>query len=178
MRKIVTLLAAVGTLSLLVGVIGWVWKPSGYVMVHGNVVDAREHPLPRLSIYLDRGTNLIERYESDSAGRFELPLFPREPYRATWLICAPGAIPMVGKPDVANMGNAYFTYQATALPDSVWRFYRSSGWSGPIPRECPLGVGEAGWRYPASAGKDWGAVSATEPDWVKYPGPPALPVEH
>jgi hypothetical protein len=175
MRKAVNLLAVVGALALLVVVTGWVRKDRGYVMIYGTVVDAQRRPIPHLSIFLDRGSNLIERYATDSLGRFELPLFPIEPHRATWLVCAPGAIPMIGKPDVANLGKTYFTYETSALGDTVFRFYRAGGWSGPIPRECPRGTESGGWRYPASAGKGPGAVSTTEPDWARYPGPPDLP---
>ena len=69
-------------------------------MITGQVRDPNGRALAGMSVFLDRGTNLVERYETDSAGSFRLPLFAREPHRAVWLVCAPGAIPMVGKPEL------------------------------------------------------------------------------
>jgi hypothetical protein len=95
-----------------------------------------------------------------------------------WLICVPGAVPIVGKPErdeFTRVGTTLHSYDYSPGQDSVWRFYRASGWSGPIPRECPRGVDSVGWRYPASSGQQWGAYTTVEPDWTRFPGPPALP---
>ncbi len=170
------LLGLVGVVALAGGVTAWRSRPVSYVEIIGRVLNTDRTPIPGVAVYLDRGTNLIERYVADSTGLFRLPLFLSEPHRATWLICAPGKSPTVGKPVIDHLGSTYYTYEPAAAVDSTWGFYRSSGWSGPIPRECPpRGIDPVGWRYPASAGKDWGAYSTSEPDWNRYPGPPALP---
>lgn len=174
-RRVVNALAVFGAVSLLTAATNAVVNRTAPVMIVGRAFDADRRPLTGLSVYLDRGTNLIERYVSDSTGLFQLPLFPREPHRATWLICARGGVPMVGRPQLDHLGTAYYTYDYTALGDSVWRFYRASGWTGPVPRECPRGADSVGWRYPASAKKSWGAYTTKEPDWARYPGPPAFP---
>jgi hypothetical protein len=175
MRHVRNLLALFGALALLGGVTAWTSRRIGYVEIVGRVLNTDQTPIPSVAVYLDRGTNIIERYVADSTGLFRLPLFPREPHRATWLICVPGMSPTVGKPELDHLGSTYYTYQPAQALDSVWRFYRASGWSGPIPRECPRGADDVGWRYPASAGKDWGSYSTSEPDWRRYPGPPVLP---
>ena len=178
MPRIMKASALIGAAILLVFNGAWASRRTSADVVTGRVLGSNGRPLPGLSVFLDRGTNLVERYETDSAGEFRLPLFPREPHRATWLICAPGAIPIVGKPerDEATGGVTLFRiYDYSPARDTVWRSYRQSGWSGPIPRECPQGDQIVGWRYPASAGRDWGAYTTEEPDWKRFPGPPRLP---
>ncbi|HEY0996809.1 MAG TPA: hypothetical protein VGD77_12515 [Gemmatimonadaceae bacterium] len=142
----------------------------------GSLEDSAGRPLPGLSVFLDRGSNTIERYVTDSLGGFHFLLNPREYYRATWLICPPGSIPSIGyarngdPPVVTN-----YTYVFSPARDTVEHFYKARGWKGPIPRECPPAADEMLWRFPASAKKGSGAASSTEPDWVKYPGPPNVP---
>lgn len=162
---VVRVLAVIGALTLLV------WGgtatarylarsgPTGVVHGDGNV------PLAGVPVFLDRGSSAIERYVTDSAGRFFLPLERRELRRAVWLICMPGRLPMVDRGDDGKIGHT--TYSAQAFTDSAWPFYRSSGWRGPIPRECPKSAGEMGWRYPASAGKDPNAFTLVEPEWER-----------
>ena len=169
-------LAAVACL-ILTGA-AWSARRDGPFAIQGQVRGSDERPLANLSVFLDRGDNVIERYETDSAGAFRLPLWARTPHRATWLICPASANPIVGIPEYDEFSRAdptLHTYDATAGRDSVYRFYRQQGWSGPIPRECPPSRDVQGWRYPASAGQDPGAYTTSEPDWHRYPGPPALP---
>jgi len=175
MRRIINMSAIIGALALIGGITGWAQRRDGYVVIRGRVLTFEHRPIRGVAVYLDRGTNLIERYDSDSTGLFQLPLFPIDPHRATWLICVPGRMPVVGKPQLEHLGAAYYTYEPGANVDSTWRSYRASGWSGPIPRECPPSADSVGWRYPATSGNDWGAYTTTEPDWSRYPGPPALP---
>src|SRR5205085_997982 len=106
----------------------------------------------------------IERYATDSLGEFHLPLFPREPHRATWLICAPGRQEYVGKPELdAVIAQTFYTYELDTLRPEQHGTYRAWGWKGPIPRECPQAVDSMVWRYPATAGKGYGASTLVEP---------------
>jgi hypothetical protein len=171
-------LALIGAAFLLVSSAGWVARRAAPEAIVGYVRETDGRRIRGLSVFLDRGTNLVERYVTDSAGMFTLPLFAHEPHRAVWLICVPGALPIVGRPardEFTRGGTTVHSYDYTPALDSVWRAYRTSGWSGPIPRECPRGVDSAGWRYPASTGKHWGTYTTVEPDWARFPGPPELP---
>lgn len=156
-------LAVIGALTLLLWGGGATVKyltrsgPMGVVRGEGEV------PVVGVPVFLDRGSSTVERYVTDSAGRFFLPLEERELRRAVWLICAPGKIPMVGSRSPGQIGPT--TYGLTAFPEKEWWFYRGSGWRGPIPRECPTGRDSMGWRYPASAGKDPNAFTLVEPEW-------------
>ena len=124
-----------------------------------------DQPLAHVPVFLDRGSMAIERFETDVAGRLRFDLSGRELARATWLICAPGAIPMVGMRDGVQAGPT--TYGYTRLSDSTYGWYRAQGWRGPIPRECPAGTDRLGWRYPAWSGKPKEAISFTEPVWTR-----------
>lgn len=171
-------LSLAGAACLVLTGAAWFVRRDGSFAIQGHVRSTDERPLANISVFLDRGANVIERYETDSAGTFRLPLWGHAPHRATWLICPAGANPIVGMPEYdefSRAGRMLHTYHATAGRDSVYGFYRQRGWSGPIPRECPPGRDLQGWRYPASAGRDWGAYTTSEPDWRRYPGPPALP---
>ncbi|MCR4341235.1 MAG: hypothetical protein NUW01_15265 [Gemmatimonadaceae bacterium] len=160
-------LAVIGALTLLLWGGGAAARyltrsgPMGVVRGEGEV------PVAGLPVFLDRGGSAIERYVTDSAGRFFLPLEEREFRRAVWLICAPGQIPMVGSRSPGLIGPS--TYGLTPYPEGPegkgWSFYRGFGWRGPIPRECPPGRDSMGWRYPASAGKDPNAFTLVEPEW-------------
>ena len=131
----------------------------------GIVRGPDDKPLARVPVFLDRGSSAIARYVTDSAGEFTLPLEHHELSRATWLICAPNGIPMVGSRDENQIGPT--TYGYAKLNDSTWDAYRAFGWRGPIPRECPRGTDAMGWRYPPSAGKGKYAITMTEPEWPK-----------
>jgi hypothetical protein len=175
-RILVNTFAVVGAVFLMGSSIGWINNRLTAYVVTGRVLGPDDKPLAGLSVFLDRGSNAIERYATDSAGAFRLPLFPRDPHRATWLICPAGAIPIVGRMALDDHTRLTFrSYNSSPATDSVFGFYRAEGWKGPIPRECPRGTDAVGWRYPASSGKDWGAFTLTEPDWARYPGPPAMP---
>lgn len=90
-------------------------------------------------------------------------------------LCAPGSMPSIdharnGDPPVLT---TYISVTAAAT-DTVELSYKARGWKGPIPRECPPAADEMLWRYPATANKGSGAASKTEPDWIRYPGPPNI----
>lgn len=157
-------LAVIGALTLLLWGGGAVAKYVTRSGPMGVVLGEGERAVARVPVFLDRGESAIERYVTDSAGRFFLPLEERELRRAVWLICAPGQIPMVGSRSPGQIGPT--TYGLTPYPEGDgWSFYRGFGWRGPIPRECPPGRDSMGWRYPASAGKDPNAFTLIEPEW-------------
>ena len=169
-------LAGIGAVSLLTVAGGWTMHRFAPVMVVGRAVTFDKRPLAGAAVFLDRGSSMIERYSTDSAGEFRLPLFPREPHRATWLICAPGMQERIGKPALDHLtAMPFYIFEMAPAQANAHGTYRQQGWKGPIPRECPQAVDPMGWRYPASSGKDDGAYSITEPDWIRYPGPPKLP---
>lgn len=163
-RLIVNCLAIVGALVCVAVISGFVLK----LAVGGDhvvVQDTGGSPLTKVPVFLDRGSSAIERYVTDAKGSIRFPLSDPELARAVWLLCAPGAIPMVGRRDLETAGP--ITYSVTALGDSTWGWYRANGWRGPIPRECPRGTDSMGWRPPPSAGQSKYAFSATEPVWPK-----------
>ena len=163
-RLLVRMLALIGAITivgLLSGAVVRRLVGNGHVVVTGP----ENQPLPNVPIFLDRGSTAIERYVSDSAGALEFPLSTVELQRAVWLICAPGAIPMVGSRDPSQAGPT--TYGYTRLVDATWGWYRTNGWRGPIPRECPHGTDSLGWRYPASSGKSRESISFSEPIWPR-----------
>lgn len=173
----INLLAIIGAAAIAVTAGGWATHRSlAVVMVHGRATTYDHRPVVGAAVFLDRGANTIERYTTDSLGQFHLPLFPREPHRATWLICAPGLQEFVGKPELDHVTNLpFYTYELSPRQVSTHGWYRASGWKGPIPRECPQITDTMVWRYPASAGKGYGASTLDEPDWKRYLGPPDLP---
>jgi hypothetical protein len=126
-----------------------------------------------IPVFLDRGKGDIQRFVTNAEGRVRLPLERREMPRAAWLICAPGAVPMVGHHDPQLIGPT--TYEMTRQPPAgpFWNV-RRSGWGGPIPREC-VADSTWVWRYPASSGRSPDEASRTEPDWSVYPAPPGRP---
>lgn len=161
-RLVINALAVIGGLTLLGAASGFVIRRVANKTT-GIVLGPDDKPLSRVPVFLDRGGWAIERYVTDDAGAFALPIESREVRRAIWLICAPGGIPMVGDRDEGQIGAT--TYGYTRLADSTWGFYRARGWRGPIPRECPTGTDTVGWRYPSSAGKPKDAFTTTEPEW-------------
>jgi len=116
-RLIINLLAVIGTLAV-VGTLTGAALRALAGPDHVIVLGAKGKPLPNAPVFLDRGSMAIERYVTDSAGRLRFELTTGELRRATWLVCAPGAIPMVGTRDDDQAGPT--TYSFTALHDSSW----------------------------------------------------------
>ena len=163
-RLFINILAAIGALTVLSVVLGFAVR--AFASGRTGVVLGRDgKPLAHVPVFLDRGSSAIERYLTDSAGTFTLLLASREIRRANWLICAPGAVPMMDSRDDNQVGPV--TYEYTALSDSTYGEYRAFGWRGPIPRECPRATDTMGWRYPPSAGKPKYAFTTTEPEWPR-----------
>lgn len=163
-RVIIYVLAAVGMFTLVSAVVGLGMRQLAG-RATGVVLGLDERPLAQVPVFLDRGSVAIERFVTDSDGAFTLALAPGETRSAVWLICAPGAIPMVGRRGEHQYGPT--TYGYTQRRDSTWGSYRANGWRGPIPRECPRGTDTLGWRYPPTAGKSKDAITTAEPDWPK-----------
>jgi hypothetical protein len=166
-RGLINLLAVVGGLTLLSTLAGFVLHRYE-APATGIVLGPDEKPTVGAPVFLDRGTASIERYLTDSQGRFSLPIEGRELRRARWLICVPGGIPMVGYADEDGIQLGATTYQFTQYLPGTPSFIRARGWLGPVPRECPPATDSVVWRYPTSAGKDPRAASVTEPDWSRY----------
>ena len=164
-RVLINSLAVVGAVTVLGAATGFALRRVAAGGPTGIVLGPRDEPLVGVPVFLDRGGSAVERFVTDAAGRFRLPLAERELGRAAWLICAPGAIPMVGTRDAGQVGPT--TYGYTALGRPTWGFYRATGWRGPIPRACPVGTDSMGWRYPASAGRDPAAFTTEEPEWPR-----------
>lgn len=162
-RTIVHALAALGALGLLFGVLGFVSPFLGWTDATIVVVGEDDESVAGVPVFLDRGHLAIERYTTDAEGRLRLPLERDEYRRAVWLICSPGAIPMIGDRGPGQYGPT--TYGVSPLRDSTLVLYRARGWRGPIPRECPQATDTMGWRYPPSAGMNPHAFTTTEPVW-------------
>jgi len=156
-------LAFLGALWVLGSVATFSIRRLTYHGATGVVMGPNERPASGVPVFLDRGGAAVERFVTDSAGHFLLPLEERELRRAVWLICVPGGIPMIGDRDVGQIGPT--TYGFTAYPASQPVMVRAFGWRGPIPRECPQHTDSLGWRYPASARMPTGAFTTVEPDW-------------
>ena len=165
MRRIVNLLAVVGALSLL-GIIGGLMPRWAHDGATGIVLGPTRGPAGQIPVFLDRGNGFIERFVTDSQGRFTLPLSFEEQVRAVWLICAPGGIPVVGRRRRHQIGPT--THGYTPLPVGADWNVRARGWGGPIPGECAGVDSVYRWRYPTESGKPPYAATREEPDWAKY----------
>jgi len=164
-RFVINSLAIVGALTLVSILAGFVTRA-----VRGNtfgtVVGSDDRPLAHVPVFLNRGHRTIERFLTDSAGRIRLPLADKDLPRAAWLICAPGASPIIVRPEPDEQLSV--TYRPHALGEATWSEYRAWGWHGPIPRECPPSRAEPFlWAYSVP-----GAVTEQEPEWPT-PSPPA-----
>jgi hypothetical protein len=167
-RTLFNLLALIGGLSLLGSLAGFVLHRYANASATGIVLGPDKKPAVGAAVFLDRGNGSIERYLTDSRGRFSLPVEGREVRRAKWLICVPGGIPIVDDADRDGMQFGATTYSFTRQLPGTPAFIRTYGWLGPMPRECPPALDSVVWRYPPSAGKDPRAGALTEPDWNRY----------
>jgi hypothetical protein len=166
-RTLINLLAVIGGLTILSVLAAFVLRQydgSTSIVVMGP----DEKPAAGAPVFLDRGSAAIERYVTDSHGRFTFPLNEFERDRAKWLICAPGGIPMVGSPGHDGIQLGPKTYGYTRQEAGKGAFIRTNGWLGPVPRECPPPLDSVGWRYPKESGKDPRAFTLNEPDWNTY----------
>jgi hypothetical protein len=164
-RTLLNLLAIVGGVTLLGSLAGFVLHRFADGAATGIVLGPDHKPASGAPVFLDRGTGSIERYATDSRGRFSLPVEDRELGRAQWLICPAGGVPTVGHADGNGFHLGLTTYSfARQLPGRA-AFIRGYGWLGPVPRECPPALDSVVWRYPPSSGKDPRVGSLTEPDW-------------
>jgi hypothetical protein len=170
-RGLINLLAVIGGVTLLSTVAGFVLHRYADTGAAGIVLGPdNKQPAVGAPVFLDRGAGSIERYVTDSRGRFSLPIAGREVRRAKWMICVPGGLPMVayndGNADGIKLGATTYGFTRHSLGEPV--FMRAYGWIGPVPRECPPPTDSVVWRYPPSSGKDPRAGSLSEPDWSQY----------
>ena len=164
-RVLTRLLAAIGGLWIISNVTGALLARGGDQAARGTVQRRDGTPVTNVPVFLDRGA-VIERYVTDSAGRFRLPLATHERADAVWLICAPRAIPMVGHMREKQFGSP--TYQLTEVDSSHRIPVRGFGWRGPIPRECTLADSTRYWRGPVDSTNAPVPVVSPEPDWATY----------
>lgn len=163
-RALVNALAVVGALTLLGSVLAQIpeWAYEGAT---GIVMGPNDTPAAKVPVFLNRGDGMIERFLTDSIGRFSLPIEYANLERAVWLICVPGGIPAVGHRERGTVGPATYGY-STLTPGSLWPAH-AFGWNGPIPRGCAADSTYR-WRFPPEAGKPPLAATAIEPDWDSY----------
>ena len=168
-RFLIGVLAVVGGLTILGSVVGFVLhRYVGDGSTTGLVLGPDGNAAVGAPVFLDRGTSAIERFVTDSQGRFSLPLEEREIRRAKWLICVPGGIPMVRHADGDGFQIGPSTHGFTPHTAGSPVFIRSYGWLGPVPRECPRPTDSAGWRFPPGTGHRPDAFTITEPDWESF----------
>lgn len=161
------ILASVGaaTLVVLLSNVAVAWTYEGAT---GVVEGPDGTPLTGVPVFLDRRRSQIERFVTDSTGRFALPLRREELGAAVWLICAPGGVPMLGTRGLGQIGPTHYGYTPMP-PDGGW-VARPRGWAGPMPRECPQTADPAyRWHRSWPGAQPWEEVSREEPDWSRAP---------
>lgn len=160
-RTVVNVLAVIGALALLSAISAFIprWAYRG---ITGRVMGPGDEPAAGAPVFLDRGDGVIERFLTDSAGRFSLPVAFHQVERASVLICVPGGAPHVAARNRHMIGPARFNYTPQST-DRAWPA-RRFGWRGPIPRECHADSAYY-WRLPPGASAEPMAVSTSEPDW-------------
>jgi hypothetical protein len=157
-RFAINALAAIGALTLLGVLAGFITRAVRQD-VFGTVLDANQRPFANAPVFLDRGHRTLEYFVTDSRGRVRLPLSDRALPSAVWLICVPGAVPIIDHQDPHD--RTAVTYQFSRLSLPTYSEYRAWGWRGPIPRECPASEREPYlWVYPGV-----GTVYEQEPEW-------------
>lgn len=116
-RALIGILAVIGGFTVLGTLVGFVMHR--YIAegsTTGIVLGPDNKPAVGAPVFLDRGDATIERFVTDSQGRFSLKLQGREARRAKWLICVPGGIPMVGYSGADGFQIGPTTYGFTAQP--------------------------------------------------------------
>lgn len=165
-RALIGILAVIGGFTVLGTLVGFVMHR--YIAegsTTGIVLGPDNKPAVGAPVFLDRGDATIERFVTDSQGRFSLKLQGREARRAKWLICVPGGIPTVGYSGGDGFQIGPTTYGFTAQPAGKPTFIRTYGWLAPVPRECPPALDSIGWRYSPGSGHGPFELSISEPDW-------------
>lgn len=164
------MLAIVGALTLLsIGATSLADR-FGDAAATGTVENEDGTPAVHVPVFLDRG--IIERYITDSAGNFRLPLSRHTLRPAVWLICAPKALPMVGHDRPGIWGGTTYTLNSRDVNPGTKVTVRGFGWSAPIPRECTLADSTTYWRGPVDSANAPVPVLKAEPDWTTYRSQP------
>lgn len=123
-RIVVNLLAFIGALALSHVGVGQLTRWS-YDGATGIVMGPGDQPAADVPVFLDPRNGFIERFLTDSAGRFTLPVDYENVERAVWMICVPGGVPMVGRRSRNSIGPTRYGY--TALPPGELWPVRSRG---------------------------------------------------
>ena len=168
---LVKLLAVIGSITVLFVFGGAVGSRFGDSAVTGTVKNEEGLPVAGVPVFLDRGM-VIERYVTDSAGDFGLPVSLDERPRIAWMICAPGSLPMVGHNRGRMRGHVTYGLNHRDVRPGGQVPVRGFGWSGPIPRECPMADSMTYWRGPVDSASVGTPMLPVEPDWKTYRSKP------
>lgn len=163
MRKSIGICAAV--LAVLWS-LGFVRRVPDFLTFEIVALDTNETPVPSATVFVDIGGPALERIVADSTGTAKLFITRQDFRHAIWLICAPGFVPGVGKSIIDDSPGAihHLVRESINSQPSV----RSSGWHGPMPRECPQFVDSVGWfTSPAKKDSSWRELVRQEPDWAR-----------
>jgi len=162
----VRLLAIIGALAVLSALVG-VWRAHvGPPVASGTVAYEGGRPAVGVPIFLDRGS-VIERYVTDSLGRFRLPL-ARSGRGEAWLMCPDDALPSVGYAGEFGGGDVRYTLNTHDVHPGERVPIRGFGWSAPVPRECRLADSATYWRGPVDSAGAVVSVQPQEPEWSTY----------
>jgi hypothetical protein len=169
LEALIRVFAVIGALTVLTSAIGIVssWHAhSRPPFARGTVTYANGQPAAQVPVFLDRGA-VIERYTTDSVGRYRLPL-ARAGRGEAWLICPRNALPSVGYVGQYGGSNMTLTLNTRDLPLGARMAVRGFGWSAPIPRECIHADSTTYWRGPVDSVGGAVSVELREPDWSTY----------
>lgn len=162
----VRLLAIIRALTVLSALVGFWRAHAGPPVASGTIAYEDGRPAVGVSIFLDRG-NVIERYATDSLGRFRLPL-AREGRGEVWLICPNDALPSVDYAGKVSGADVHYTLNTRDVRPGERVPIRGFGWSAPVPRECRLVDSTTYWRGPVDSASAVVSAQPQEPDWSTY----------
>lgn len=162
----VRLLAVIGALTVLTSLVGFWRSHAGPPVASGTLVYEDGRPAVGIPVFLDRG-GVIERYVTDSLGRYRLPL-ARYGRGEAWLICPPDAVPSVGYAGRFGGGEVHETLNTRDVRPGDRVPVRGFGWSAPIPRECRFADSATYWRGPVDSADAVVSAESHEPEWSTY----------
>ena len=163
---VVRLLAIIGAISLLGALLGFWRTHAGPPVASGTIRYEDGRPAAGVPIFLERG-QVIERYVTDSLGRYRLPL-ARHGRGEAWLICPHDALPSVGYVRRGGGRNAHHTLNTRDVRPGERVPTRGFGWPGPVPRECRFVDTTTYWRGPVDSAGAMVRAVPQEPEWSTY----------
>lgn len=163
---VVRLLAVIGAVAVLSAFVGFWRAHAGPGVASGTIAYEDGHLAVGIPIFLDRG-GVIERYATDSLGRFRLPL-ARNGRGEAWLICPDDALPSVGYAGQFSGADVHYTLNTRDVRPGQRVPMRGFGWSAPVPRECRLVDSTTYWRGPVDSAGAVVSMQPQEPDWSAY----------